>query len=82
MMKIQVKLFAIARQAADTDVIDIELPHNATVSDLRAVLTNRFPELTPMGNSLRFAVNSEYASDAAVINESDELACIPPVSGG
>ena len=81
-MKIQVKLFAAARQFHGEDSISIELSSDATIGELRTELVRRIPALEPMSHSLRIAVNSDYAVDDATLNETDELACIPPVSGG
>jgi molybdopterin synthase sulfur carrier subunit len=81
-MKVQLKLFAIARQLVGNDVIDLELQANATVATLRMELITQIPELKPMAGQLRFAVNADYAADSTLVSEKDELACIPPVSGG
>ena len=79
---VQVKLFAVARQIAGADRVDLTLADGATVADLREALLAQLPALRPMGALLRFAVNSEYASDAQAISSGAEIACIPPVSGG
>ncbi|MBW3539611.1 MAG: MoaD/ThiS family protein [Planctomycetes bacterium] len=81
-MKVQVKLFARARELANSDVVEVELPADGTVGQLRAVLTERYAALRPMVRSLLFAVGNEYADDAAVIPPNGEVACFPPVSGG
>lgn len=81
-MKVQIKLFAIAKQLGGADTLELELPNESTVETLRGALLDRIPDLKPMIGTLRFAVNSDYAGDDHVIRESDELACIPPVSGG
>lgn len=81
-MKVKLKLFAIAKQLADHDEIELELPTGSTVQNLREALVDSIPDLQPMLDTLRFAVNSDYATDETPISESDELACIPPVSGG
>ena len=81
-MTIRLKLFAIAKQLVGSDTIDFELKDGATIAELRETLLQRVPNLSPMRDTLRFAVNSEYADDDTKIRESDELACIPPVSGG
>ena len=81
-MKVTVKLFAIAKQFAGNDQVELELGESANVESLRQELLSRLPELKPMQDSLRFAVNSEYADDSTTIAQSDEVACIPPVSGG
>ena len=81
-MKVQLKLFAVARQAAGHDSLELKLNHGATVKDLRDELVRSLPKLKPIAKHLRFAVNADYATDATIINSTDELACIPPVSGG
>lgn len=81
-MTVRVRLFAIAKQLVGSDTIEIDLNDGATIGELRQTLLQRVPDLSPMQETLRFAVNSEYANDATEIHESDELACIPPVSGG
>lgn len=52
-----------------------------TVGDLRRFLTNGYPELAKL-TSLAIAVNNNYAKDTEPINSYDEIALIPPVSGG
>ena len=46
------------------------------------MLTDRYPELSPMRNNLAFAVNQEYARMDAPVSPGDEVAVLPPVSGG
>jgi sulfur-carrier protein len=53
----------------------------STVGDLRGVLKEKYPELTAL-KSLMVAVNSTYAEDSQPLLETDEIALIPPVSGG
>jgi len=82
-MTVTVRLFAILRERAGRDSVEIELPEGATVADaferLAAApglgeLVGRLP--------LRMAVNREYAGEATAIAPGDELALIPPISGG
>lgn len=81
-MKLRVQMFAIARQYAGADVLEIELPTGATIADLRQSLFARLPELGSLGSRLLFAVNGEYAAETALLPPDCEVACIPPVSGG
>ena len=81
-MKVQLRLFAVAKQEADRDVIELTLPDEATVADLREAFQKRFPKLQSLGLQLRFAVNAEFATEETRITPGDDLACIPPVSGG
>jgi molybdopterin converting factor subunit 1 len=77
-----VKLFAGLREAAGADRIPVQLPAGATVADLIAALGRDFPAIAPVLGSIRVAVNQGFADAATVLNETDEVAAIPPVSGG
>jgi molybdopterin converting factor subunit 1 len=81
-MKVRVKLFAVARQRVGRDQIELELPADASVGQLRAVLVEKFPPLADVLPHARLAVNSDYAADGAPIPAAAEVAVIPPVSGG
>lgn len=81
-MKIQVKLFALARQEAGAESVEVELPPQATVADLRQALARRIPALASRMGQMMFAVDAAYADDRAVLSPQCEVACIPPVSGG
>src|ERR671919_336449 len=82
-MEIQVRLFAMLREAAGRDSLSIELPDGATVADALEAIAGE-PGLEELIGRLpvRAAVNREYASDGAALSAGDELALIPPVSGG
>jgi molybdopterin converting factor subunit 1 len=81
-MKVEVRLFARARDAAGAERVTVELPRSARVGDLRAILAAQFPRLAPLAPSLLVAVGNDYAGDQAVLGEESEIACFPPVSGG
>jgi molybdopterin synthase catalytic subunit len=81
-MKVKVKLFAGARELADRAEIELELAAGDKVASLRAALAGAVPQLEPLVKRSMVAVNSEYASDDVGLRESDEVALIPPVSGG
>lgn len=81
-MNIQVLLFAQAKQIVGQSSLQIELPDQATVSDLLNHVVQAAPELQPMQTSLLVAVNNQFADGQQVIHGSDTVACFPPVSGG
>lgn len=81
-MKLRVRLFAAAREAASADQIEIDLPCGATVADVPAALAAEAPTLAPFVERSLLAVNSEYAAPQSLLREDDEVALIPPVSGG
>jgi molybdopterin synthase sulfur carrier subunit len=80
-MKLNVLGFGIARDIFGSSVIDVELRENGTTENLKQVLEARFPRLRQLA-SYMIAVNSEYAQDSGILTERDEIAVIPPVSGG
>ena len=81
-MRVRVRLFAIQRELAGTRAVDLDLPDDATVADGWRGLVLRFPVLAPGHDSVRFARNGDYADRADLLLDGDELAVIPPVSGG
>jgi MoaE-MoaD fusion protein len=76
-MVVHVRLFAALRERAGRDAIDLELPDGALVSDALAAVDDLARDLP-----LVLAVNREYASRGDALSPGDELALIPPVSGG
>jgi len=82
-MTVNVRLFAILRERAGCDSVEIELPEGATVGDAfeRLAAAPGIGELVER-LPLRMAVNREYVGEAATIAPGDELALIPPISGG
>ena len=80
MKKYRIKAFGITKDILGGREIVVEVDA-ATVVDLRQYLNSRYPQLTGL-KSLLIAVNSNYAEDARALEESDEIALIPPVSGG
>jgi len=81
-VRTRVKLFAIARELAGTDHVELELPEKANVGQLRAALVEAVPPLAPVVKQAMFAIDGEYAADEHRLAPDAEVACIPPVSGG
>ena len=81
-MNVRVQLFAVARQLAGRDAIELVLPDGATIGQLRQALGTEVPELRPVLPHVLFAVDSDYADDERLIPPAAAVACIPPVSGG
>jgi len=80
-MRIQVRLFASLRERTGTSKTESSLSSGATVADLLDELHERFPALRDCGR-VAYAVNSEYAKLEHELADGDEVALIPPVSGG
>lgn len=81
-MIVKVLFFASCRDIAGCREKDWEMPGGATVGDLKGRLVAAFPGLARLRGSLAVAVNTEYSDDSTVLSEGDEVALIPPVSGG
>lgn len=81
-MKLDVKLFARAKDLAGAGTVQLELAEHAKVADLRKALAERIPALSSLAPKLLVAVGTEYADDGMTVNPALEVACFPPVSGG
>ena len=77
-----VLLFGAAADRAGTRQTEVPVNDGTTLGDLWPVLANRHPGLGPMRDTLAFAVNGEYARMGDTVSPGDEVAVLPPVSGG
>lgn len=82
MMSVRVKLFAMARDIAGVHETIISLPTDSTTSGLLQSLLLQYPRLKDWRNHFRIAVNCEYVDLHQPLHDGDEVAIIPPVSGG
>jgi MoaE-MoaD fusion protein len=81
-LRVRVRLFAIQRELAGEREVPLELDAGATVESAWQALVARYPVLAPGRSSVRFARNGEYVEPSEELADGDEVACIPPVSGG
>src|SRR5258708_23050869 len=79
---VRVLFFGAARDAVGCDCLKIQINSAATVASAFTQLLADYPALARFGNSLLLAVNQEYALPDREISDGDELAVLPPVSGG
>lgn len=80
--QIQVRLFARARELADSDLISVQVGAGTTVARLRQAIAEQYPSLQPLSGQLLIAVDNAYAGEEQLLTEAQEVACFPPVSGG
>jgi molybdopterin converting factor subunit 1 len=80
-MTIYVRLFAGMAQHVRTPMLTLELPPGGTIAAVQAELQRRYPKL-PWPAGTMWAVNQEYAIEDFTLHDGDEVAVIPPVSGG
>jgi molybdopterin synthase catalytic subunit len=82
-MKVSVRLFATLRERAGRDEVDLELPDGATVAEAMEALRGEPGLAEPLGRMrVAMAVNRDYADPDTHLAAGDELALVPPVSGG
>lgn len=81
-MKLQIRFFATLRDRAGIETVILDLPQMSTVGTLVDSLSDQFPALKPALPSALIAVNHEYAFRDSMLNDGDEIALFPPVSGG
>jgi molybdopterin converting factor subunit 1 len=81
-MRVTVRLFARLRDLAGAGELAREVPPGSTVAGVWALLVGEFPAFEAYGRSLSCAVNADYAKLHTPVADGDEVAFLPPVSGG
>ncbi|HKH11536.1 MAG TPA: molybdopterin converting factor subunit 1 [Rubrobacter sp.] len=79
---VEVLLFGAAADRAGTRKVMLEVEDGATLAEVWPLLAERYPDLSAMRDTLAFAVNGEYARMDGRVDPGDEVAVLPPVSGG
>ena len=81
-MRVTVKLFARLRDIAGAPELARDVAPGATIGSVWRELASDFPELAHYERSISAAVNADYAKMDRVLSDGDEVAFLPPVSGG
>ena len=81
-MKVKVLFFASCSDIVGCKEAEKEITEGATLGSFKRDLMTQYPDLLGLKNVLSVAVNTEYADDFRVLKAGDEIAFIPPVSGG
>lgn len=81
-MRVRVKLFATYREIAGTKEITWSVAGRATLEELLDGLLSKYPRLAGHRDTMLLAVNHEFADPSTALHEGDEVAIMPPVSGG
>ena len=82
MATLKVRLFARLGDVAGTRETEVELGEGLRAVDVYHALCKRYPQMAGLNGSLMYAVNAEYVDAETPLRDGDELALIPPVSGG
>ncbi len=81
-MRVKVQLYARLRELAGGGEWTCDVPDGATVADVWRAMTADHPALAPFERSVSCARNEEFAKRTAAVADGDEVAFLPPVSGG
>lgn len=81
-MRVRVLFFGVLKDVMGRSVDEVSLPAGATLADLLARYEAEAPKLRSWAGSLALSVNQQYARREAALHENDEVALLPPVSGG
>ena len=81
-MQVTVKLFGSIREVTGSKELSVSLEKGATATSLRALLGEQHPAIEEMGERLRVSVNMEIVRGDPELQDGDEVAFLPPVSGG
>ncbi len=81
-MKIKVKFFASLRERVGVSEVDLECPDRSSVADLRVRLAERYRQPEAFASTLLVSVNWDPAGEGHLLREGDEVAFLPPMSGG
>lgn len=82
MNKIKLLFFATIRDRAGVKSLELDIPAEMTVKDLKDKLSTDYPGLKDSMKSVLVAINHEYAFDEAIVPQDAEIGMFPPVSGG
>ena len=81
-MRVTIRLFARLRDLAGSGEMVRDVPSPATVETVWSTLTSEMPALRDYERTMSVAVNADYARMSAPVRDGDEVAFLPPVSGG
>jgi len=81
-MHVTIRLFARLRELAGAGELTRQIPEGSSAMEVWQALAAEFPAMTDYGRSISCAVNEEYSRLTATLHDGDEVAFLPPVSGG
>ncbi|MEX2272059.1 MAG: MoaD/ThiS family protein [Vicinamibacterales bacterium] len=81
-MRVTVRLFARLREIAGAETIAHDVPDGSSLADVWTSLSSTWPALAAFDRTVSGAINAEYARMSREVREGDDVAFLPPVSGG
>ena len=82
MNKVKLLFFATLRDRAGMKSMELEIPEDMTVQELKNKIAGEYPNLKQSMETVLISINREYAFDDAIVPADAEIAMFPPVSGG
>lgn len=82
LLKVKVLMFARARELAGTSELELLMPEGCTTAECVTELAAKFPPVETIQDCIVLALNLNYITDPVKVKDGDELAIIPPISGG
>lgn len=82
MNQVTALFFATLREQTGIKSVQLQIPPETRISEIKSILINRYPALANMVDYMLIAINHEYSFDEAVIPDHAEIGLFPPVSGG
>jgi len=79
---LSIKLFASLKQAMNSNEIKIDIDNEITISEMKKIVFETYPNLKKLNIPFFVAVNYKLVKDSSIIKPKDEVALIPPISGG
>jgi molybdopterin converting factor subunit 1 len=81
-VRVRVRLFARLRDLVGAGELERDVPTGGTVRTVWDGLVREYPQIAPYAESMSCAVNIDYARMTTAVSDGDEVAFLPPVSGG
>ena len=81
-MKVRVRVFASLREILGKEEVEVELPEGTSIEGLWTQLVSDDERLEPFTKSIQFAINHDFVGKETELSPDDEIAFLPPVSGG
>jgi len=81
-ISVTIRLFASVKDIARMSETSVDLPGASVAGDVLSFLISQYPEMQRFRSYIRIAVNESYVDPGFVLHDGDEIAIIPPVSGG